>query len=113
MSEPAKRVKDLATKVRILKALKDGASREEVMRQSDVKRSTLSTYVKNEAQIMEAFEGEKFHARRKRLRTAAHPQLEEALLQWIVTARESKLPLSGPLIRASREASVRRMRRPR
>ncbi|KAH7959531.1 hypothetical protein HPB49_011645 [Dermacentor silvarum] len=108
MAQPAKRAKyaakDLATKVKILKALKDGASREEVMRQFDVKRSTLSTYVKNEAQIMEAFEGEKFHAGRKRLRTAAHPQLEEALLQWIAATRDSKLPLSGPLICAQAES---------
>lgn len=113
MAQLAKRAKyaakDLATKVKILKALKDGASREQVMRQFDVKRSTLSTYVKNEAQIMEAFEGEKFHAGRKRLRTAAHPQLEEALLQWIAAARDSKLPLSGPLICAQAERYALRM----
>ncbi|XP_037572329.1 tigger transposable element-derived protein 4 [Dermacentor silvarum] len=113
MAQPAKRAKyaakDLATKVKILKALKDGASREQVMRQFDVKRSTLSTYVKNEAQIMEAFQGEKVHAGRKRLRTAAHPQLEEALLQWIAAARDSKLPLSGPLICAQAERYALRM----
>ncbi|KAH7961682.1 hypothetical protein HPB52_011223 [Rhipicephalus sanguineus] len=90
MSEPAKRAK------------------EEVMRQFDVKRSTLSTYVKNEAQIMEEFEGEKFHTRRKRLRTAAHPQLEEALLQWIVTAHESKLPTYMPASREVRSTNEHR-----
>lgn len=83
MLEPAKctkyAAKDLATKVKILKALKDSTSREEVMGQFDVKRSTLSTYMKNGVQIMEAVEGKKFHAGRKQLCTTAHPQLEEAL----------------------------------
>ncbi|KAH7976199.1 hypothetical protein HPB52_009611 [Rhipicephalus sanguineus] len=91
MSELAKRAKytakDLATKVKILKALKDSASREE-------------------AQIMEAFE----------------PRVACECMS--ASACESKLPLSGPLIRAQAEryalrmnidsfkASVRRMRRP-
>lgn len=107
MATPAKRpkyeAKELATKVEILRALKNGLSRQEVMVKYDVKRSTLSTYVKNEEQILQAFEGEKFGASRKRLRTAAHPKLEEALLQWVVSARNANLPLSGPLIMAQAE----------
>nr|XP_054919021.1 tigger transposable element-derived protein 4-like [Dermacentor andersoni] len=107
MATPAKRLKyeakDLATKVEILRALKDGLSRQEAMKKYDVKRSTLSTYVKNEEQILQAFESEKFRASRKRLRTAAHPELEEALLRWVVDSRNANLPLSGPLIMAQAE----------
>lgn len=96
MAMPAKRAKYVAknseTKVEILKTLDEGISREEVMRQYDVKRSILGTYAKNKVQILEAFKNEKFHAARKRMRTAAHPQLEDALLPWIGAARDAWLP---------------------
>ncbi|KAH7966927.1 hypothetical protein HPB49_020780 [Dermacentor silvarum] len=70
------------------------------MTKYNVKQSTLGTYVKNEQQILQSFESEKFQASRKRLRTAAHPQLEEALLRWVTDCRNAHLPLSGPLIMA-------------
>ncbi|KAH9384453.1 hypothetical protein HPB48_026461 [Haemaphysalis longicornis] len=61
MTTPAKRpkyeAKDLNTKVEILRALKNGRSRQEVMKKFTAKRSTLGTYVKNEEQILQAFEG--------------------------------------------------------
>ncbi|KAH8037352.1 hypothetical protein HPB51_009907 [Rhipicephalus microplus] len=104
MATPKKRqnydAKNLATKVEILEALKNDESRQQVMTKYNVKRSTLGTYVKSEQQIRQAFESEKFHASRKRLRTAAHPQLEEALLRSITDCRNAHLPLSGPLIMA-------------
>ncbi|KAG0425699.1 hypothetical protein HPB47_027128 [Ixodes persulcatus] len=55
--------KNLATKVEILRALKDGVSRQQVKENYDVKRSTLATYVKIEAEILQAFEREKFNAK--------------------------------------------------
>lgn len=57
MAPPAKRpkyqAKDLVTKVEILKALKNGVSRHDVMEKYGVKRTTLAMYVKNESNIME------------------------------------------------------------
>ncbi|KAH7931466.1 hypothetical protein HPB49_025751 [Dermacentor silvarum] len=50
--------KDLAAKVQILKALQTGGSRKEVMEKFQVKKSTLSSYVKNEDQIMQAYDGD-------------------------------------------------------
>ncbi|KAH8020236.1 hypothetical protein HPB51_025498 [Rhipicephalus microplus] len=51
MATPKKRqnydAKNLATKVEILEALKNGESRQQVMTKYNVKRSTLGTYVKN------------------------------------------------------------------
>uniref|UniRef100_A0A1E1X330 Putative tigger transposable element n=1 Tax=Amblyomma aureolatum TaxID=187763 RepID=A0A1E1X330_9ACAR len=99
---PAKRpqqpANDLERKVKILKELNEGISRQEVMKKYGVKRSTLSDYVKNKEKIFEAFDSGKFTGKRKRLRTAAHPKLEEALLRWITDMRDGQLPLSGPLI---------------
>lgn len=100
---PKYEAKDLATKVQVLKALQAGASRKEVMEKFSVKKSTLSSYVKNEAQILQAYDGDMFGDKRKRLRTAAHPKLEEALLRWIAVSRDAQLPLSGPLICAQAE----------
>ncbi|KAG0430070.1 hypothetical protein HPB47_023040 [Ixodes persulcatus] len=50
-----------------------------MMESYDVKRSSLATYVKIEADILWAFESEKFNAKRKRLWTVVHPKLEEVL----------------------------------
>lgn len=63
----------------ILRALKDGVSRQ-VIESYDVKRSSLTTYVKIEADILRAFESEKFNAKGKRPWAVVHPKLEEALL---------------------------------
>ncbi|KAH8009517.1 hypothetical protein HPB51_018163 [Rhipicephalus microplus] len=71
--------KDLAAKMKISKALQVGASRKEVMEKFNVKKGTLSTYVKNEEQIMETYDGDMLGDQRKRLRTAVHPKLEETL----------------------------------
>lgn len=95
--------KDLTAKVEILKAVKAGVPRQVIMNKFNVKRSTLSTYVKNEAQILQAYDSDRFADNRKRLRTAAHPKLEEALLRWIADSRAAQLPLSGPLICAQAE----------
>ncbi|KAH8028347.1 hypothetical protein HPB51_016170 [Rhipicephalus microplus] len=35
---------------------------------------------------------------RKRMRTGAHPELEQALLIWIREARSNRLPLSGDIV---------------
>ncbi|KAG0422348.1 hypothetical protein HPB47_001813 [Ixodes persulcatus] len=73
--------KNLATKAEILRALKDGVSRQQVMESYDVKRSTWATYVKIEVEILQAFESEKFNAKRKRLWKVVYPKVEEALLR--------------------------------
>lgn len=69
MATPAKRLqyqaKDLATKVEILKALKDGVSRRDVLEKCDAIRTTLATYVKNENNIMEAFYSEAYGGKQK------------------------------------------------
>lgn len=104
MATPAKlpkyEAKDLATKVEISRALKNGLSRQKATKKYNVKRSALSTYVKNEEQIFQAFESENFHASRKQLRRAFHPELEEALLQWVINSRNAHWLLSGSLIMA-------------
>ncbi|KAH6945089.1 hypothetical protein HPB50_007193 [Hyalomma asiaticum] len=98
VKRPQQPANDLERKVMILKDVNAGVSRQEITKKYNVKRSTLSDYVKNQAKIFEAFDSGKFTGKRKRLRTAAHPKLEDALLRWITEMRNGQLPLSGPLI---------------
>ncbi|KAH7954464.1 hypothetical protein HPB49_018764 [Dermacentor silvarum] len=109
VKRPQQPANDLESKVMILKDVNAGVSRQEIMKKYDVKRSTLSDYVKNQAKIFEAFDSGKFTGKRKRLRTAAHPKLEDALLRWITDMRNSQLPLSGPLICQQAERYALRM----
>lgn len=67
-------------------------SRHDVMEKYGVKRTTLAMYIKNESDIMEAFDSASYSDKRKQLRTAAHPELEDTVLRWIRNARE--LPTS-------------------
>lgn len=67
-------------------------SRHDVMEKYGVKRTTLAMYIKNESDIMEAFDSASYSDKRKQLRTAAHPELEDTVLRWIRNAPE--LPTS-------------------
>lgn len=62
-----------------------------------VKRGTLGIYMKNEAQILGAYDS-KFGDNRKTLRMAADPELQDALFRWMTESRNAQLSASGPLI---------------
>ncbi|KAH8019666.1 hypothetical protein HPB51_020884 [Rhipicephalus microplus] len=89
------RTLDLATKVEVLKEVdQGGTAKQDISRKYGIKPNTLSTFIKNKRSLLDAFESEKFKTSRKRMRTGAYPELEEALLIWIREARNNKLPLS-------------------
>uniref|UniRef100_A0A6G5AAD3 Putative tick transposon n=1 Tax=Rhipicephalus microplus TaxID=6941 RepID=A0A6G5AAD3_RHIMP len=95
------RTLDLATKVEVLKEVdQGGTAKQDIARKYGIKPNTLSTFIKNKRSILDAFESEKFKTSRKRMRTGAYPELEEALLIWIREARNNKLPLSGEVVTA-------------
>ena len=54
--------------------------------------------MKNKRKILEAFESSTFGPDRKRLRTAAHTDIEDALLLWFKQARSLGVPVSGPIL---------------
>ncbi|KAH8030019.1 hypothetical protein HPB51_006451 [Rhipicephalus microplus] len=94
------RTLDLATKVEVLKEVdQGGTAKQDIARKYGIKSNTLSTFIKNKRSILDAFESEKFKTSRKRMRTGAYPELEEALLIWIREAR-NKLPLSDEVVMA-------------
>ncbi|KAH7978056.1 hypothetical protein HPB49_004344 [Dermacentor silvarum] len=99
--------KDLKTKVEILYEVEKGTlCKTEIAKKYDITKSTLSTYLKNRESIIAGYEQQKIKPSRKRLRTSAHPQLEDALVMWIRQVRSQNLPLSGPLIAAKVDSGV-------
>lgn len=101
---------DLKTKVHILNEVREGKlSRKEIAEKYDLKKSTLATYIRNEAAIVKAFEEEQFVNSRKRLRSAAHPELEEAVYKWVTEVRTHNLPMTGDMIRAKAQQFSERL----
>lgn len=90
---------DLKTKMNILEEVEHGViPRTEIARKYDIKKSTLLINLKNKEESIEAFQEENMEPSRKRLRTLAHPELENAVVMWIKEVRSHNIPLSGPII---------------
>ncbi|KAH6938452.1 hypothetical protein HPB50_009386 [Hyalomma asiaticum] len=93
--------KDLKSKVEILREVENSVlSKMEIAMKYDITKSTLSTYIKKKESIIAGYEKQQMKPSRKRLRTSAHLQLEDALVMWIKQVRSQNLPLSGPIIAA-------------
>lgn len=72
-----------------------------------ISKSTLTTIVKAKDKLRN--NASRFAPDRKRLRDAAHPELEKALVLWLKRARSSNLPVSGPIMREKAEELALRM----
>ncbi|KAH7979103.1 hypothetical protein HPB49_008196 [Dermacentor silvarum] len=95
------RTLDLAMKVKIMKEVEEGGIvKKDIARRYGIKPNTLSNFMKNKHSILEAVEKEQFKMSRKRMRTGAHPELEQVLLIWIREARSNHPPLSGDIVAA-------------
>ncbi|XP_037557867.1 tigger transposable element-derived protein 4-like [Dermacentor silvarum] len=95
------RTLDLATKVKIMKEVEErGIAKQDIARRYGIKPNTLSNFLKSKRSRLEAVEKDQFKMSRKRMRTGAHPELEQALLIWIREARSNHLPLSGDIVAA-------------
>lgn len=95
------RTLDLATNVKIMKEVEEGGiAKQDIARRYGIKPNTLSNFLKNNRSILEALEKDQFKMSCKRMRTGAHPELEQALLIWIREARSNHLPLIGNIVAA-------------
>ncbi|XP_064461630.1 tigger transposable element-derived protein 4-like [Ornithodoros turicata] len=110
MSKRTSQALSLAKKVEILQEVEDGKLlKTEIARKFGIAKSTVCGIVKNRQKIMDAFSGSEFAPKRKRMRTAAHKDLEDVLLAWIRQARSSNLPVSGVVLRAKAEEIALRL----
>ena len=55
---------------------------------------------------MEAFEQSTFVPSKKRKRTAAYLEVEEALVSWLKYAQSQNAPISGPILQTKAEKLV-------
>ena len=91
--------KSLEMKYEVLMEVEKGSrSKKQIADHYGLAQSTLSTWLKKADDIKNAFLNGDFSAKRKKLRTAGHPEVEEALLKWFKTARDNNIPLSGPFM---------------
>lgn len=70
----------------------------DIAREWGLRPSTLSTIMKNKDRIMTQFKSQRYAAGRRRMRTAAYPDVEEALLTWFRYARAANIPITGPIL---------------
>ena len=89
----------LAKKLKIIEAVESGKkSKSAVAEEFSVAKSTVTSIVKNKQKIVNASNTASFMPERKRLRLAAHSDIEDALMIWFTQARTLNLPISGPVL---------------
>ena len=78
----------LAKKLEIIKAVESGRkSKSAIAEEFCVAKSTVSSIVKNKQKIVDASDACSFTPEQKRLRLAAHSDIEEALMLWFTQAQ--------------------------
>ncbi|NWX15724.1 TIGD4 protein, partial [Aegotheles bennettii] len=86
-------------KIGIISAVESGRKKADIAAEYGIKKNSLSSIMKNKGKVLEAFESLRFDPKRKRLRTALHSDLEEALGRWCRVAQCLEVPVNGPMLR--------------
>ena len=101
MASRKRKAIDLDTKYQILQAVdKNDKSKTEIAKTFEIPPSTLSTIIKQRETIMKAYNSSDFGSSRKKMRTAQHADVEEALFQWFKNVCDQNIPISGPTLAA-------------
>ena len=109
-SASKKNLLSLQTKVEVLQevekfAMERGA-KVKIVEKYEIAKSTLSTIIKKKETILEAFEQSSFVPSKKRMRTAAYLEVEEALVSWLKYAQSQNAPIKGPILQMKAEKLV-------
>uniref|UniRef100_A0A8C4QLX5 HTH CENPB-type domain-containing protein n=1 Tax=Eptatretus burgeri TaxID=7764 RepID=A0A8C4QLX5_EPTBU len=88
---------DLPTKVEIIEKVEAGQKQAKVCLDYALSKQTVSNIISNKDKVKEAFEKNATN-KKKKIRTAAHGELDEALLKWYTQIRAKGIPLNGPLL---------------
>ena len=86
-------------KYRILQELGRGRKKSDVAKQFGISLSTLSTFIKDAPRVESGITSATFNPVRKRLRTAKHEDIDDAVYIWFQDVRSKNIPISGPLLR--------------
>ena len=74
---------------------KKSKSKTEIVRDLDIKTSTLSMIIIQKDTIVEAHESGDFLSKRKWMRSGRYTDVEECLFKWSIKSRSQDIPLSG------------------
>ena len=96
--------KSIETKYEKLMELEKGQkTKKQIADQYGLAKSTLAIWVKKSDDIKNSYLNGDFTSKRKKLRTAGYPEVEEALLTWFKSTRDNNVPISGPFIMSKAE----------
>ncbi|KAI1697062.1 tc5 transposase DNA-binding domain-containing protein [Ditylenchus destructor] len=107
-SSPSRRVLTLQKKKEILDAHEQEKSWVKLSKQFDLPDSTIRTIVSNKHKIISALD-EGSEAKRTKVCSAKHPELESATVSWLKSARNQNIELSGPLIKEKAKELAERL----
>lgn len=96
MSSAKRKSLSIAEKAVILQRLQNGELNTMLAREYGVPHSTISSIKKNKWTIESLLHTN--DPRRKRVRSSAHKQVEEALLQWTKHQSDQGIPVNGPML---------------
>lgn len=71
----------------------------EIAKEWGIPASSLSTIMKNKARLLELYCHQSFSPTRKRMRTAALPDVDAGLIKWLKDVRKSNLSINGPMLK--------------
>ena len=100
---PKRQQFSVETKYKALCEIDKGAKKTYVAEKLRIPPNTLSTWIKNQNKIKEAYESGECSSKAKKIRAADNPDVEKAINTWITDARAQNIPLSGEIVR--RQAS--------
>ncbi|XP_050037171.1 tigger transposable element-derived protein 6-like [Dermacentor andersoni] len=88
----------ISTKIEIIRRVERGEKKSDVAAAYNIPRSTLSTLLKNKADIRAKVDKRPGATDARRIRTAVYEDVEAAVYKWFLDVRSRNIPVSGPII---------------
>lgn len=87
-------------KLDVIKEVDKGVfKKKDIAKKFGIPPNTLSTILKNRTKLEQVVNEHCVPTSRKRIKACLYADVDDAMLQWILVARDQNLPLSGPIIR--------------
>jgi len=98
-------VLDLDQKIAIINDIEAVKKQAAVAASCGLSKQTINSIWQKREKLRQAFDSCASN-RRKRLRTSAFDDVEEALLKWFSVVRAQNLPVTGPLLREKKRRNL-------
>ncbi|XP_033229499.1 tigger transposable element-derived protein 4-like [Belonocnema kinseyi] len=85
--------------VKLIPCIEKGVKRKkDIAADFKIPANSLSCIIKNKQRILAVRENSCFQSDRKRIKTSHFPLLEISMVEWMKSARNKNIPLSGPIV---------------